>query len=305
MARRKKSRRAKRRVAPKGARLRLNRKVPRVAPTQRVTRLQSGQYQLEKVYVPKKKFRKGAMVLGKKPSTFVTIKSKPSVSIVVGCRPQDFKGGVCRATTIHKQIKKISAKQAKRLTGGRLPKALPKLRRKRRAANRRNTQLMVITNPCKRGVPVRKSMRRNRQPALARRAYKRFHFTEPQGSYRRMVPDGWPKTYMVIGECEGIDVQGADGRALKKRWSSKNRPTLACTAAGGTLYLFGRNALGVRPGRATQIYYRVPKHSGRNKWARRWYHPHRSHPAVSVHRGGRAARISGPGLSVTPAGIEG
>lgn len=97
---------------------------------------------LEKIFVPSAKFKKDAMRLltktgrpSKRRSTFVSIKPRPDVLMIIGCLPKDYKLGKCVRTTVHKQIKQISDVQARKLTKGKAVK---------RAAN---PQLMIISNP--------------------------------------------------------------------------------------------------------------------------------------------------------------
>lgn len=252
----------------------------------RVSRTKSGTgWVLEKIFVPAGKFKKGAMVsLGTgKRSTFVTKKPKPGAWLVIGCLPKDYdkKKKVCKRTTVHKQIKEISATKAKKLAA--------------------NPQLMIISNPLN---PCPRPNRCN-EVRKAEKAYKRFHFSNPPMQYEQSVPRGWPGVYVVIGECERFDVETSKGKKVSKKYKGKNKPVLATTSSLKDIFIFSDKKLGIPEGSAIRVDYKVPRHSGRTQWSRRWYHPHDTHPSVRTHSSGKAVRVSGPGLSVTPRGIEG
>lgn len=292
----------------------------------RVSRATAGGWVLEKIYVPKRKFKKGAMVsiITGKRSTFVSKKPRPDTWLIIGCLPKNYdkKKKRCKRTTVQKMIKAISESTAKRLlakgkvkrrkvskrkaTKRRKVRRVKKARKK--AANickklfaskkikNRNPQLMIVTNPASLNKYPSRSI------GLAGKAYKRFHFTRPAGLNEVNIPTGWPKVYMAIGECERFDVKTPKG-IISRRFTGK-RPVLATTSAMKNLYIFGKR-LGIPAGRASRVDYRVPPHSGRTKWARRWWHPHKTHPSVRPHRGGGAVKVSGSGLKITPRGIEG
>jgi hypothetical protein len=167
-----------------------------------------------------------------------------------------------------------------------------------------NPQLMILSNPTKAAAkaPTAKS------PAAARvrRAYKRFHFTEPAKTTKAKVPDGWPRQYAVLGLVDRFDVKDAKGKVHSKKFSGPSRPNLCTDEKMKNVYIFSKNGpVGVPSGNAERVDYTVPPHSGRTKWARRWWHAQDSHPPVKVAENGRAIKMSGPGLSVTPRGIVG
>lgn len=160
----------------------------------------------------------------------------------------------------------------------------------------KNPSLMILSNP--------KGDNGSKEAKLAEKAYKRFHFTTPKKEQKRKVPDGWPRRYVVLGSVDSFEVQDGGGKKVKRSYAGK-RPVLATSSEMKDVFIFGDRSLGIPSGVAVRIDYSVPPHSGRNKWARRWWHPHDSHPAVRVHNSGKAVRISGSGLSVTPRGIVG
>lgn len=141
--------------------------------------------------------------------------------------------------------------------------------------------------------------------AKTERAYKRFHFTTPHEEFEGWIPNGWPKTYVVIGELERFDLQ-TNGEVISKRFT-KNRPILCTDGKMKKLFIFAKNGtpLGIPGGMAVRVDYRVPAHSGRTRWARRWYHPHETGPQVRPHSSGKCIQVSGSGLSITPEGIVG
>ena len=109
---------------------------------------------------------------------------------------------------------------------------------------------------------------------------------------------------MILGVCDAFEVKTAQGK-VKKVYST-NKPTLACTKDRKDVFIFSNGGqLGIPSGTAVRVDYTVPPNSGRVKWSRAWYHPHDSAPAAKAHKCGRAVRITGPGLSVTPRGIIG
>ncbi len=170
------------------------------------------------------------------------------------------------------------------------------LKKTKKRKTKKNPQLLVISNPSK-TYP-------KREVKKAEKAYKRFHFKNPPMEHERNVPAGWPQVYVVIGECERFDVETPGGKVVSKRFKG-SMPILATTSKLKSLYIFWDRKLGIPKGTANRIDYRVPKSSGRNKWSNRWWHPHDSHPSVKVHSSGKAVNVCGPGLSITPAGIEG
>jgi hypothetical protein len=172
---------------------------------------------------------------------------------------------------------------------------------------KRNPSLMILSNPLKK----RKAKRTAAPPAalqhevrLAQKAYKSFHFKDSQKQAKRKVPDGWPRVYVILGVCDSFEVKTAQGK-VKKVYGT-NKPTLACTKDRKDVFIFSNSGqLGIPSGTAVRVDYTVPPNSGRVKWSRAWYHPHDSAPAAKAHKCGRAVRITGPGLSVTPRGIIG
>jgi hypothetical protein len=160
-----------------------------------------------------------------------------------------------------------------------------------------NPQLMVVTNPG--AIPGVGS----RTVKKAQKAYKRFHMTKPSQMLEGWVPTGWPKAYITIGECLRFDVMGKDGKKVKRSFKAGKRPALCTTPECKDVFLFG-DLSGIPSGQALRVDYRVPKHSGRSKWARDWTHDHDSKPKVTAHPSGKAIKISGKKLKVTPRGIE-
>jgi len=186
----------------------------------------------------------------------------------------------------------------------------------RRRVTRKNPQLMMITNPCD-------SRQKRRNPQLmmitnpvdlvdapeaeiaeAEKKFKQFHMTNPSHAFEMDVPDGWPQVYIIIGEVEAFEVKDHNGKKHKKVYKGK-RPIIATTADMRDLYMFGKKGLGLPSGEAVRIDYQVPADSGRNKWSSRWYHPHDTHPEVTVVGGGRALMVSGPGMKINQRGIIG
>lgn len=171
-----------------------------------------------------------------------------------------------------------------------------------------NPSLMVISNPSKRKSTKKRSRKaplpNSPSAKLAGKAYKRFHFTRPAKTSTGWVPDGWPKTYVTIGQCLRLDVKGANGKKVVRNFSGANAPRLCTTAGMKDVYLFG-NLKGIPSGTALRVDYRVPSHSKRRKWASDWTHDHDSRPRLTAHSSGKAVRISGKKLKVTPRGIEG
>jgi hypothetical protein len=159
---------------------------------------------------------------------------------------------------------------------------------------------MVLSNP------KSKANRNSREVKAAKKAYNRFHFKDPDKTFNKKVPDSWPGAFVVIGECEMFSCKNKAGKTVKRKFMGKGKMPMLCTSkAMKDVYIVGTKNLGVPAGNAVQVDYRVPVKSGRNKWARRWYHPHDTHPKVTVSRNGRYVRISGPGLKVSPRGIIG
>jgi len=169
---------------------------------------------------------------------------------------------------------------------------------------KKNPQLMVVSNPRKKRSSGKAPSESSRAAKLTQQAYKRFHFTKPVKSDTGWVPDGWPKTYMTIGTCLKLVVQGANGKKVTRNWSGRSGPRLCTTSAMKDVFLFG-NLKGIPSGTAVQVDYRVPAHSKRRKWAPDWTHDHNTRPRLTAHKSGKAIRISGRGLKVTPRGIEG
>lgn len=305
-------RRKKKRMSKAKKKVRRKRhKTVKLPYEERVSKTPSG-WVHEKVFVPSHKFRKKAMITASgKRADFVSRKPRPGTWLIIGCLPKDYDkaGKFCKRTTVHKQVKKITAAQAKRLKAKpgvkvmRNPCRIPsrgnpcprKSKLSRSTAKARNPQLMVISNPI--------SATQVRQVAKTNKAYKRFHFKNADKLVKGWIPTGWPKTYMTIGQVLRFDVQKPSGAIASRRFRGK-KPVLASTAAMKDLYIFGTN-LGIPAGKAVRIDYKVPPTSGRNKWASRWWHPHKSFPTVKPHSSGKAVKVSGPKLKVTPRGIVG
>lgn len=331
------------------------------AVERRVSRTKGGTgWVLEKIFVPKERFRRAAMIstLTGKRSTFVSRKPRPGVWLIIGCLPKNFdaKRGICLRTTLHKQITQITPAEARRLRGVRAPAKkvrkirkvrVPAKKKVRKAATRKpvrkarkaagkprkarkvtgrprkprkvrkarktarkgrngNPQLLVISNPCPRPCPKATFPASPREVARTNRAYKRFHFTKPAVRMTADVPRGFPSAYMVIGELERFDTRTPTGRVVSRKYAPGSpRPVLCTTSAMKDLYIFDARRLGIPAGTAKRCDYRVPAHSGRNKWARRFWHPHDTTPGVCPHGAGKAVRVSGRGLSVRPEGIVG
>jgi hypothetical protein len=157
---------------------------------------------------------------------------------------------------------------------------------------RKNPSLLVLSNPC--GSSVKNAVK----------AYEKFHMVAPNSTTKESVPDGWPKAYITIGYAIRFDGIDQAGRKYKRTWPT-GRVKLCSTGAMKDVYLFGKSSLGVPSGTALRVDYEVPAHSGRNKWARRWWHPHDSKPPVIADKSGKAARVTGPGLKVNARGIIG
>lgn len=171
----------------------------------------------------------------------------------------------------------------------------PRRTSKRRKNSKKNPTLMILSNPA----PTEREM------SLAKKAYKSFHFNQPKKEERSKVPDGWPQVYVVLGTCDAFTVKSG-GKEIKRTFSG-TKPSLCCTKDRSDVYIFAKNGskLGIPSGTAVRVDYTVPPHSGRKKWSRAWYHPHESKPKVHAHKSGKAVRISGPKLRVTPRGIIG
>jgi len=179
----------------------------------------------------------------------------------------------------------------------RKPKARNKAVRPRTVCQKVKPSLMKVK-------PRKNLMVSSNDVSRARRAFKRFHFVAPAKVTSGNVPNGFEDAYMVIGELERFDVKTPSGVTVSRKYKA-NRPRLCTTANMKDIFVFAGSKLGIPAGNAMRCDYRVPAHSGRNKWSKRWWHPHDTHPKVLPHRGGCAVRVSGSGLKVTPRGIEG
>lgn len=153
-----------------------------------------------------------------------------------------------------------------------------------------NPQLMVVND---------------RDSKLAEKAYKRFHFTKPAKRTTGWVPDGWPKAYITIGDALRFDVRTPAGKVVKKEWKRESGVKVVTPSDMKDVYIFGTSSLGIPSGTALRVDYSVPSNSKRRKWSRDWTHAHDTAPKVHAHPSGKAVKISGRGLKVTPSGIEG
>ncbi len=166
------------------------------------------------------------------------------------------------------------------------------------AVEKKNPALLVLSNP--------RRVARNpcgSNVAKAKNAYEKFHMVAPNTQNKAEVPNGWPTAYMTIGWATLFEGKGPDGKKYTRRYPS-GRVKLCTTGDMKDVFLFGPS-LGILSGKAERVDYDVPSHSGRNKWAKKWWHPTDSHPAVTADRSGRAARMHGPGLKVNVRGIIG
>ena len=192
------------------------------------------------------------------------------------------------------------ARETKKFMNGWL-KAQETMKNPKRRTNK-NPTLMILSNPRKKSAVKKADL--SQEVRLAKKAYKSFHFGDPKKEETRKVPDGWPKVYVVLGVVDSFEVRNGAGK-VKKVYGSK-KPILACTKDRKDVFIFSKaGKLGIPSGVAVRVDYTVPPHSGRNKWSKSWYHPHDSGPKVNPHSSGKAVRISGPGLSVSPRGIIG
>jgi hypothetical protein len=173
-----------------------------------------------------------------------------------------------------------------------------------------NPSLMILLNPkaAKAVKSVAKSAAKSsdKEVRLANKAFKSFHFKDSTKKEKHKVPDNWPKTpYWILGVVDRFDVQDASGKTVSRTFTGR-KPVLAATKARKDCFIVSQNGnLKIPSGTGVRIDYTVPKHSGRNKWSKRWWHPHESNPKVKAHRGGKHVRITGPGLKITPRGIIG
>ncbi len=175
-----------------------------------------------------------------------------------------------------------------------------------RSYARRNPALLVMSNPVRSTRAGTAGKAPSTDSAIVKNAMKKyeyFHMTPPNKVEQGNIPDGWPKVYITIGYARRFDWVDGSGREHSKRFSSGS-VKLCTTSAMKDVFLFG-NGLGVGSGKAIRVDYDVPPHSGRNKWAKRWWHPHDSHPRVDGHSSGKAVRIHGPKLKVNKRGIIG
>lgn len=269
---------------------------------ERVVRAEDGKLYHEIEYVAKDRFKKDAMTLGKEVATFKTVRpgkkkkaanpKRGDVRIIVGCLKEDFDStsGLCLRTTAQKMVRRITTEEARRLQA-------------------RNPGLLVVSNPTGVEAPGYSP----RMVAKLGKTYKRFHFTNPSEAIEIWRPKNYPQGFMSIGECEMLKVKTPSGKTVTRRWKSGNRPHACTTSANKDVFVLIpannrrllKRGLRVPSGTAVRIDYKVPKTSGRNKHASRWYHNHDTAPKVVAHKSGKAVRITGPGLKVTPAGIEG
>ncbi len=254
-----------------------------------------GRLRHEREFIRKGRFKKGAMVTrqGEKHD-FLTSHppGRPDVNLTVGCLVKDYdrKTGLCMRTTVQKTSRRITKSEAKRLQA-------------------RNPMLLVVSNPVSGTALMPEGIRGKKLV----KGYKRFHMSEPAEVLEMWRPNGWPQGYISIGECEMFRVKDKNGKMVTRRFKTGHRPYACMTAAGKDVYILPKandnilmkKGLGIPSGEAVRIDYMVPKHSGRVPWSRRWFHDHDTRPRVTVHKSGKAVRISGPGLKVTPRGIIG
>lgn len=156
-------------------------------------------------------------------------------------------------------------------------------------ASAKNPALLVMSNPVSSGL------------AAATKAYKNFHMVEPNSTTKQKIPAGWPATYITIGFARAFNWTDQSGKKQHRSFPT-GKVKVCTTPAMKDVFLFGPS-LGVTNGRADRVDYDVPAHSGRNKWSKGWWHPHDSHPTVTVKDG--AVKIHGPGLKVNKRGIIG
>jgi len=167
---------------------------------------------------------------------------------------------------------------------------------------KKNPALLIISNPVKlKGKKVGK-------PSLkAVRTYKSFHMSDPAEIRAIDVPKGWPKHLIVIGDVDRLDVSNPKtGKEISKKYRVGQVKVCMATSRKELFVIsMGTKKLGLKNGIALRIDYSVPPSSGRNKWAKRWWHPHDSGPKLKTERSGKAARIKGPKLKITVRGIIG
>ena len=164
-----------------------------------------------------------------------------------------------------------------------------------------NPALMVISNPAKLKGKIGKP------DPKAIRTYKSFHMSDPGEVRMVSVPKGWPKNLVVIGDVDRLDVGNErTGKETSKKYK-RGQIKVCMTTSRRELFIVSMNGkkLGVPSGVAMRIDYTVPETSGRNKWAKRWWHPHDSGPKLKLERNGKAARVKGPKLKITKRGIIG
>ena len=159
----------------------------------------------------------------------------------------------------------------------------------KKRAKAKNPALLVMSNPTSSGL------------AAATKAYKNFHMVEPDNTTKAHIPVGWPTAYITIGFARAFHWTDQAGKQHRKSYPS-GKVKVCTTPAMKDVFLFGQS-LGVTPGTADRVDYDVPRHSGRNKWSKGWWHPHDSHPTVMVKDG--KVRMHGPGLKVSKRGIIG
>ena len=263
---------------------------------ERIVRTQEEKLYHEIEYKPSAAFKEGVMrPRGGERSKFVTVKptkGQRGVRLIVGCLKEDFdpRTGMCLRTTAQKMVRPITEAEATRL-------------------QRRNPALLVITNPAE-------VEALGYSPTMVRKlgkTYKRFHFTNPSEAVEIWRPDEYPKGFVAIGECEMFKVRKENGRTVTRRFRAGNRPHVCTTASNKDVFILVRGdnpallrrGLRIPSGTAVRIDYKVPPESGRNKWSSRWYHWHETNPRVVAHSSGKAVKITGPGLKVTPRGIIG
>jgi hypothetical protein len=167
---------------------------------------------------------------------------------------------------------------------------------------KQNPSLMILMNP----KAAKAAASSDTEVRLANKAFKSFHFKDSTKKERHSVPDNWPKTpYWILGVVDRFDAKDASGKTVSRTFRGR-KPILAATKSRKDCFIVSQNGkLGIPSGVGVRIDYTVPRHSGRNKWSKRWWHPHESNPKVKSHRSGKHARITGPGLKITPRGIIG
>lgn len=272
---------------------------------------QAGGFRLVERYHPENAFDPKGMQSAKgKLSKFLTVipgngdPKKVDSYLRIGCLWEDSKpGGQCEGgTTLYEKVTEITKAKAKKLANK--PDIKVTGSAKKALGIEENPQLLIISNPKQNAKTRLNKSTTGNQVDRAAKAYKRFHFTTPATMEEVDVPNGYPRAMMVIGELDRFDVKSKSGRKVSRKFKNP-KPKLCTNPEMKDLFILGKKKLGVPDGIALRCDYSVPPHSGRNDWSRKWWHPHDTEPRVTTHTAGRSVRVSGPGLKVTPRGIEG